>query len=190
MGYRMSAFARGFTVAAMTAFCVGCADKHPQGPAAPAEQGDGHPEGGHAPNHAVEHDGHDAHAESSHSGETHAHASEALTEKDVDLPANVSLGALRLETLYDEIANQLEQKHLERVHRIAEEMAIVAKSIKILAANEVADDKLTEVGRLCNEIAGYYEPLDEAADAGRTAETAEIHEKMGKAIERLSQLTR
>lgn len=190
MGYRMSAFSLCFTATAMTALCVGCADKLPQGPAAPAKQGDGHPEGGHAPDHAVEHDGHDAHAESSHSGETHAHVSEALTEKDVDLPANAALGVSRLETLHVEIANQIEQKHLERVHHIAEEMAIVAKNIKKLAANEVAEKKLTEVGRLCNEIAGYYEPLDEAANAGRTAETAEIHEKMGKAIERLSQLTR
>lgn len=179
------------TALALTVWIAGCTDNSPKPaqPAPPAEHDDH--EGGHAPGeeHSDEHDGHDAHEQPGHGGEEHAHGGEALTERDIEMPTSVAAGVERLEALHAAIAKQIDEKELDHVHRTAEEMALVAKGVKKLAANDVPEDKLTEVGRLCNEIAGYYPPIDEAADSGKAAETTQIHEKMGKAIERLKELT-
>ena len=48
----------------------------------------------------------------------------------------------------------------------------------------------TEAGRLCNEVAGYYKPIDEAADAGKKAETEAIYKKMVTAVEKLKALAK
>lgn len=192
MSYRMNAFARGLAAVVLTAWCGGCTDNRPQGPAARVGHSDEHAQGEHAPGkeHAGEHNGHGAPNEPARSGENQAHGGAALTEKDIDMPASIAASVERLEVLHGEIAKQIDGKELDHVHRTAEEMALVAKGVKKLAANRIPEDRLTELGRLCNEIAGYYEPIDEAADAGKLAETTEIHEKMGKAIERLKELTR
>ena len=79
--------------------------------------------------------------------------------------------------------------NLADVHRVAEEMAILARKMKTLAANDIADDKRTEAGRLCNEIAGYFTPIDEAADAGKKDETITIHKQMAATIGKLKALT-
>lgn len=188
MTFSNASLSAALTALALSAWCSGCADNQPRPPAA-AQEVQEHPEDGHA--HGDEHDAHGEHGHShEHSGETHTHHDEALTEKDIEMPTDVAGGVTRLEELHGQIARQIEEKELDHVHRTAEEMALVAKGVKRLAADEIADDKLTEVGRLCNEIAGCFPPIDEAADAGKAAETSEIHAKMGQAIERLKELTR
>ena len=69
-----------------------------------------------------------------------------------------------------------------------EEMALVAKKMKGLASKELPEDKQTDAGRLCNEVAGYYKPIDEAADAGKKPETEAIEKKMADAIGKLKAL--
>jgi hypothetical protein len=113
-----------------------------------------------------------------------------LTEKDVKMPESFKDGVARLEELHKKIDHQIEHGELPKVHRVAEEMALVARKMKELAQKDVAEDKRVEAGRLCNEIAGYFKPIDEAADAGRKAETEAIHKKMGKAIENLKALAK
>lgn len=176
------------TALALTIWIAGCTDNSPKPaqPAPPAEHDD-HGDHDHAP--GDEHEEHAAHEQHAQGGEEHGHAGEALTEHDVEMPTSVAAGVERLEALHAEIARQIEEKELDHVHRTAEEMALVAKGVKKLAANEVPEDKLTEAGRLCNEIAGYYPAIDEAADAGKAVETTRIHDNMGKAIERLKELT-
>lgn len=185
----------GLTILALSLWCVGCSDKAPPAPRnQPPSEHDEH-DGGHAPGdeHSGDHHAdaahHDsAHHDGEHSGGEHEHGGQALTEKDVELPTSVDAGVDRLEELHAQIGQQIERKQLDRVHRTAEEMALVAKRLKKLAPNVIDDDKLTEFGRLCNDVAGYYEPIDEAADAGKAAETAEIHGQMGQAIQQMKKL--
>lgn len=128
------------------------------------------------------------HKEGGHKeGEDH---DKPLTEKDVKMPTSFKAGVTRLEELNKTIDHHIEHGELAKVHRVAEEMALVAKKMKEFARTEVAEDKQTEVGRLCNEVAGYYKPIDEAADAGKKAETEAIHKKMGEAIEKLKGLVK
>ena len=111
-----------------------------------------------------------------------------LTDKDVKMPDSFNAGVARLEELHKKIDHQIEHNELKDVHRTAEEMALVANKMKELAQKAVAEDKLAEAGRLCNEIAGYFKPIDEAADAGKKADTEAIHKKMGEAITKLKGL--
>lgn len=119
-----------------------------------------------------------------------ADADKPLTEKDIKMPTTFKGGVTRLEELHKVIATQIEKNMLAKVHRTAEEMALVANGTKRLAQKAVAEDKLADAGKLCNEIAGYYKPIDEAADAGKKAETEALHKKMGAAIGKLKELVK
>ncbi len=118
------------------------------------------------------------------------HHDKPLTEKDVQMPKNFKEGVGRLEELHKTIHHHVEHGELAKVHRTAEEMKLVANKMKELAQTDVAEDKRAEAGRLCNEVAGYYKPIDEAADAGKKAETEAIHKKMGAAIDKLKALAK
>ena len=143
----------------------------------------GHKEAGHAEA---------GHKEGGHKEGGHkegGHDEKPLTEKDVKMPDSFKAGVTRLEELHKKIHHEIEEEGgLKHVHRIAEEMALVANGTKKLAAKDLPEDKQTEAGRLCNEVAGYYKPIDEVADAGKKAETEAIHKKMGTAIEKLKGL--
>src|SRR5262245_42147020 len=138
---------------------------------------------------------HKDHKEGEHKKEDHKekegeHHDKPLTEKDVKMPASFKEGVARLEELHKKIEHHIEHDELAKVHRVAEEMALVAKKMKELAGKEIAEDRQVEAGRLCNEVAGYYKPIDEAADAGKKAETQALHKKMGGAIAKLKALAK
>jgi hypothetical protein len=140
-----------------------------------------------------QHDGHakDEHAKGDHHDKGHhddGHHGKPLTEQDMKLPASFTAGVARLTELHKNIDHLIEHDELEDVHRTAEEMAIVARNMKELAAKDLAEDKRTDAGRLCNEVAGFYKPIDEAADAGKKDETIAIHKQMATAIGRLEAL--
>jgi hypothetical protein len=118
------------------------------------------------------------------------HHDKKLTEKDVKLPASFKAGVTRLEELHTKIEHQIEHGELENVHGTAEEMSLVAGKMKELARKDVAEDQQTEAGRLCNEIIGYFHPIDDAADAGKKAETEAIHKKMAETIAKLKALAK
>lgn len=111
-----------------------------------------------------------------------------LTDKDVKLPISFKAGVARQDELHKKIAQQIKDDELDKVHRTAEEMALVAKKMKELARKDLDEGKQAEAGRLCNDIIGYFKPIDEAADAGKKAETVAIHKKMGVTIAKLKAL--
>lgn len=138
-------------------------------------------------------DAHKDHADGDHKEGAHKHAEgghddKPLTEKDAKMPASFKAGVARLEELHETIEHQIEHGELAKVHRTAEEMALVAKKMKELARHDLPEDRQTEAGRLCNEVAGYFGPIDEAADAGKKPETQAIHKKMAEAIAKLKAL--
>ena len=133
----------------------------------------------------------DQHKEGSHkeSGPKEGgHDEKPLTEKDVKMPASFQAGVTRLEELHKKIGEEIDEGQLMRVHRLAEEMSLVAKKMKELAQKDLPADKRVEAGRLCNEVAGTYQPIDEAADSGKKVETVALHKKMGEAIAKLKGL--
>ena len=130
----------------------------------------------------------DGHASDHEHAPGHEHGAKDLTEKDVQLPVNFKAGVVRLKELNGKIEHLIEHNELGDVHRVAEEMAIVARKMKELARNDLPEDKQTDAGRLCNEIAGYYKPIDAAADAGKKDETGAVYQQMNMAIERLEAL--
>lgn len=133
----------------------------------------------------------DQHKEDDHKESGHkegGHDEKPLTEKDVKMPASFQAGVTRLEELHKKIGEEIDEGQLKHVHRLAEEMSLVAKKMKELAQKDILADKRVEAGRLCNEVAGTYQPIDEAADAGKKAETVALHKKMGEAIAKLKGL--
>ncbi len=116
------------------------------------------------------------------------HHDKALTEKDVKMPATFKAGVARQEELHKSIGDLIQKGELAKVHRVAEEMTLIAKKMKSLAQTGVKEDKLVDAGKLCNELAGYYKPIDEAADAGKKADTEAIHKKMAETIMKLKDL--
>lgn len=135
--------------------------------------------------------GHKDHKEAGHKDHKDGdHHDKKLSEKDVKLPASFKAGVTRLEELHKKIDHQIEHGELDSVHRTAEEMSLVAGKMKELARKEVAEDQQTEAGRLCNEIIGYFKPIDDAADAGKKAETEAIHQKMAGTIAKLKALAK
>jgi hypothetical protein len=167
-------------VAAAAAFAlptfVGCSNQPEDTKKADDKQQDGHAK--------------DEHAKGEHEHDNDGHHDMALTEQDVKLPESFAAGVARLADLHNKIDHLIEHDELADVHRVAEEMAIVARKMKELAAKDLADDKRTDAGRLCNEVAGYFRPIDEAADAGNKAETIAIHRQMATTIGKLELLTK
>lgn len=186
MNARTRWLASALVAAASVWWLSGCSDKNDT---APSGKADNHKESdqkqlGHA---AAGHED----ADHKHSGHDHEHAGhddKPLAEEDVQMPDSFKAGVARLEELHEKIEHHIEHGELASVHRVAEEMALVAKKMKVLARKDVPEDKQTDAGRLCNEVAGYYKPIDEVADAGKKAETEAIHKKMGEAIEKLNGL--
>lgn len=133
----------------------------------------------------------DAHKDGDHKDKDHEeHEGAPLTEKDVKMPGSFKEGVARLEELDKKIRDEIGEgeEGLKHVHRIAEEMGLVAKKMKEMAGKELPEDKQTEAGRLCNEVAGYYKPIDEAADAGKKPETEAIEKKMADTVGKLKAL--
>ena len=140
-----------------------------------------------------EHDGHaaDEHAAADHHDADHEeHGGKALTEESVPMPANFAAGVARLKELHQEINHLVESNKLDDVHHAAQEMGIVAKKMKTLASRDIPEAKRADAGRLCNDIAGYFSPIDEAADAGKKDETMKIHMQMADTIKKLDELTK
>ena len=121
-----------------------------------------------------------------HEGDEH-HA-RPLNEEDVELPSSFAAGVSRLRELHAAVGRRIEAGELEGIHRVAEEMALVARKTKELARQDVPEERQAEAGRLCNEIAGSFQPLDDAAHAGDQAEVAAIHRRVGDAVGRLGTL--
>src|SRR3990172_6803538 len=139
-----------------------------------------------------EHEQHtaDEHAAAGHADAEHEHGGQALTEESVKTPESFAAGVARLKELHQEINHLIEHDELADVHHVAEEMAILARKMKPLAARDIAQDKLTDAGRLCNQIAGYFRQIDEAADAGKKDETMAIHMQMAATIGNLEALSK
>ena len=170
--------------AAVAAFAlpiyVGCSKPSAKSTTSAHEDHDGHTADEHA---AADH--HDAGHE-----EHHDHDGQALTEESVKMPESFAAGVARLKELHEGINHLIEQNKLADVHHSAEEMAILARKMKPLAARDVLEDKRAEAGRLCNDIAGYFSPIDEAADAGKKDETIAIHKQMADTIGKLDALSK
>ncbi len=114
-----------------------------------------------------------------------------LSENDVKMPETFKAGVARLDELHKKIDHQIEHDELDKVHRTAEEAALVARGMKKLAAKELTDDaKQADAIKLCEEVARFYKPLDEAADAKKKAETVALHKQMGETISKLKALTK
>lgn len=114
----------------------------------------------------------------------------ALTEKDVKMPDSFKAGTVRLEELHEHIHHQISDGKLKDVHRTAEEMMLVAKKMKELAAKDVPENKQTDAGRLCNDIATQYKAIDAAADNEKKAETEAVHKQMAETIAKLKALAK
>lgn len=173
------------------AMYVGCSKQAPA-PTAPAhDEHEGHTAEEHAAmdHHDAEHEEHaaDAHQDEHHDADHH---SAALKPDDVKMPESFAAGVAQLTELHQKINQLIEHNELADVHRAAEEMAIVARKMKELASKDIAEDSRTEAGRLCNEIASYFNPIDEAADAGKKDETIAIHHQMADTIAKLAALSK
>lgn len=175
-------------VAGATAIAIpllaGCSKQEPA-PTAPASPSHDEHEGHTAEEHAAmehEHGDHDDHHDDEHHGG-------ALKPEDVKMPESFASGVARLSELHQHIDHLIQHNELADVHRAAEEMAIVARKMKELAQRDIAEDTRTEAGRLCNAIAGYFSPIDEAADAGKKDETMAIHHQMAGTIAELKALS-
>lgn len=133
---------------------------------------------------------HNEHGKDDSDGHHEGHGHAPLTEQSVKMPESFAAGVSRLTELHARIDHLIEHDELADVHAVAEEMAIVARKMKELAAQDVAEDKRADAGRLCNEIAGYFRPIDEAADAGKKDDTIALHEQMATTISKLASLYR
>jgi len=194
-------FALTLVAAASVWWLSGCSGKKGSSSAAPPKDGKDHKDHKDGKDHSAagHKDGHkEGHADHKEAGHGHAkdahkdghHHDKALTEKDVKMPDSFKAGVARLEELHKHINHQIEHGELPKVHRTAEEMALVAKKMKELARKDIAEDHLVEAGQLLNEVAGYFKPIDEAADAGKKAETEAIHKKMGETIAKVKALAK
>ena len=136
------------------------------------------------------HDGGTAeeHASADHHDADHDH--EHATEESVKTPESFVVGVTRLTELHQKISHLIEENKLDEVHQAAEEMSILARKMKPLAVRDLPEDKRTDAGRLCNDISGYFTPIDEAADAGKKVETTAIHKQMADTIGKLEALSK
>ena len=132
----------------------------------------------------------DDHASADHHDGDHERSDDGPTEENVKTPESFAAGVMRLTELHQKIALLIDENKLDEVHHAAEEMSILARKMKPLAVRDLPEDKRTDAGRFCNDISGNFKPIDEAADAGKKAETVAIHKQMADTISKLDALSK
>lgn len=144
--------------AALSVWLTGCGGSSEQKPAAPP------PTSGHG----------DEHAGGEHAGEKHAGGEHAE-------------GIHELDELREEIEHLIKDDKLSDVHPPAQHISLIAKRLFELARKSgVPEESWRDINTQSRELAGLFDEVDEAADAGKKPETEAAVGKMFKLIDSLT----
>ena len=157
---------RGATFLAMAAalgLAVGCGEDHSD----QAHSEDGTSEKGH-----------------SHGGASHSHGAKGGT---VTVPDHYGEAVEKCEELSGKIGSLISSGKLSEVHAVAADITKIAEQLPALAKKDLKPSMLKEVNIKAKELAGMFDEIDEAADAGKKKETIALHKKMKGLIAHLKE---
>jgi hypothetical protein len=169
--------------AALAVWLTGCGS----GASEPKPAG-GPPTSGHSGEHAEgKHaDGKHAGGEKGHHAGGHSAEEMAAAVAKLDSYADAihELGELR-----EEIGHLIKDDKLSDVHPPAQHIALIAKRLFELARKGgVSEEHWRDINTQSRELAGFFDEVDKAADAGKKPETEAAVTKMFKLIDSLSAL--
>ena len=118
-------------------------------------------------------------------GDGHDHGKEGHTEKGhgagggtVTVPDHYGEAVHKCEELSGKIGGLISSGKLSDVHAVAADITKIAEKLPELAQKDLKPEMLKEVNIKAKELAGMFDAIDEAADAGKKEETVKLHEKM------------
>jgi hypothetical protein len=152
-----------------------------EGKHAKKEHGDD--EHGEAKHAKKEHGEHEEHGEAKHAKKGHEEHGEHGHGKAVEFhaPESYSGGLKQVAHRMGAIAELIEHGKLDEVHAQADVIRKIAQKLPGLAAKKgsgVERDDLVEITRAAKALADTFGAIDEAADAGKMAETKEVYANM------------
>ena len=151
-------------MAAALGLAVGCGDDHAE---------DGHTEKGHSEK---------GHGEEGHGAEGHGSGGATVT-----VPDHYGEAIHKCEELSGKIGSLIASGKLSDVHAVAANVTKIAEKLPALAQKDLKPEMLKEVNVKAKELAGMFDAIDEAADAGKKEETIKLHEKMKALIAHLKE---
>ena len=89
------------------------------------------------------------------------------------IPSNYKDAVAKIEDHLKTIDDLIKASDLDKVHGVAEKISRICEKLSKLAPK----DDQAEVERVCKEIIALFKEIDEAADAGKKAETVKATEK-------------
>ncbi len=105
-------------------------------------------------------------------------------------PEHYKDAVAKCETLSGEIGNLISTGKLSDVHTAAEEIKKLAEKMPEMAQKELEATVLKDVNTKAKELAGMFNEIDQAADAGKKDETQKLHTKMQALIAELKKHAR
>lgn len=117
------------------------------------------------------------------------HGEEHGKPAEFKMPATYKAGVEEIEHRLDVISKLMESKQLAKVHAEADVIQKVAKEIGQLALKEgsgVPKEAVKDINLAGKDLAGKFDAIDKAADAGDAAGTKKIYDEMVKIAETLA----
>ena len=128
--------------------------------------------------------GEHGHSEKGHGEKGHSHGAEGGT---VTVPDHYSEAVHLCEELSDKIGGLISSGKLSNVHAVAADITKIAEKLPALAKKDLKPAMLKQVNIKAKELAGMFDEIDEAADAGKKKETIALHKKMKGLIAHLKE---
>jgi len=96
----------------------------------------------------------------------------------VSVPLHYKDAVHKCEELSGKIGGLISSGNLKDVHAAAADIKKIAEKLPELAQTDLKPEMLKDVNIKAKELAGMFNEIDEAADAGKKEETARLHERM------------
>lgn len=97
---------------------------------------------------------------------------------NVSVPDHYKDAVHKCEELSKKIGTLINEGKLKDVHAAAADIKKIAEKLPELAQKDLKPEMLKDVNVKAKELAGMFNEIDEAADAGKKDETIKLHEKM------------
>ena len=101
---------------------------------------------------------------------------------NITVPDHYAEAVAKCDELSKKIGELIADGHLADVHAAAADIKKIAEKLPKIAKRDLPASMLRDVNVKSKELAGMFSEIDEAADAGRKAETVKLHARMKELV--------
>ncbi len=101
---------------------------------------------------------------------------------NVTVPDHYAEAVAKCDELCKKIGKLIADGHLADVHSAAADIKKIAEELPKIAKRDLSASVLRDVNVKSKELAGMFSEIDEAADAGKKADTEKLHARMKELV--------